>query len=157
MRVSQKRCLYCHRWFTPYRRKRRTQKACDRVVCRKKRHADNCRTWRVDNPGQDEGRRSKIRTWARKRRYWKGYRQTHAGYRAREAARMRRVRRERKSVAKRDSLKKIAVDKLRELQRSGPKSVAKRDSLDRRMDGVLAFLVWKEIAAKRDSFPALSG
>ena len=151
MRNTYKRCCICHRWFRPYVRQRRTQKACGRVRCREQLHAEDCRAWRRANPGQDKSRRVKIRAWAGRRGYWKAYRRRNAGYRAREKERMRSSRRRSKSVAKRESLNEMAVEKIREIQSVGGENVAKRDSLARRMEGVLGFLLWKENVAKRDT------
>lgn len=104
MRNPRRRCFVCHRWFTPYVRQRTRQRTCDRILCRKQRHATNCRQWREANPGPDPWRASKIRAWAGRWGYWKEYRRDHAVYRAREKARMRSNRRRVKRVAKRDSL-----------------------------------------------------
>lgn len=151
MSNPRQRCIFCHRWFTPYVRQRNKQTVCYRILCRKKRHAVNCRQWREANPGPDPGRASKIRAWARRRMYWKGYRRDHATYRAREKTRMRSMRQRVKRVAKRDSLSEMAVGKIREIQGLECENVAKRDSLARRMEGVLGFLLWKENVARRDS------
>lgn len=150
MRNPHKRCCICHRWFTPYIRQRQRQKICGRVLCQKKCHAGNCRAWRAANPEQDKSRRAKIRAWAERRGYWKGYRRNNAAYRAQEKERMRSMRRRVKGVAKRDSLRRIAVEKIREIQTMEVQNVAKRDSLARRVEGVLGFLLWKENVAQRD-------
>jgi hypothetical protein len=49
-----------------------------------------------------------------------------------------------KRAAKRDAWKKTAVEKLRVIQEQQPEKAAKRDGWDRRVDAVLAYLVWKE-------------
>lgn len=151
MRKPRKRCCICRRWFTPYIRQRHRQKTCGRIRCRKKRHAANCRGWRAANPLQDRDRRAKVRAWARRRGYWKAYRRNNTAYRAREQARRRTMRGRGKNVAKRDLLRQIAVDKIRDIQSLGSESVAKRDLLARRVEGVLGFLLWKERVAKRDA------
>jgi len=151
MKISKKRCDQCHQWFRPHVRKISIQTVCLKRRCQRKRHADNCRRWRRANPAHDQGRRSKMRDWAREKDYWKLYRQEHPSYRRREAARMRCKRQRVKTVAKRDSMKEITVGKLREIQRMEVGTVAKRDLMDRRMDGLLALLIWKETVAKRDS------
>jgi hypothetical protein len=151
MRIKKKRCGQCHQWFRPHPRKVSIQNVCLRRRCQRKRHARNCRRWRKANPTHDEGRRSKMRDWAQEKEYWKRYRQEHPSYCRKEAARMRSQRRKAKAVAKRDSIREIAVGKLREIQEMSVGIVAKRDSMDRRVDGLLALLIWKESVAKRDS------
>lgn len=152
MRVPQNRCVHCHRWFRPNRRKISIQKACLKRRCQKRRHRDNCRTWREKNPEQDQSRRGKVRGWAAAYPdYWRRYRTDHPDYVRLDNGRRRRARRIAVGAAKRDSIKAISVEKLRELQEMGAGPAAKRDSLDRRVDGLLDYLIWKESAAKRDA------
>jgi hypothetical protein len=144
MKVSQKRCAHCRQWFKPYPPKRDKQTFCSRGGCQRERHRQACRAFYRDDPRCDDQRREKIRAWARKRGYWRWYRQTHPGYRMRDNARRRSSRQTAGRAAKRDAWKGMAVEKLRDIQNQGSEFAAKRDACDRRVDQLLDYLVWKE-------------
>lgn len=145
MKISKKRCRHCGRWYKPYARRRHIQQFCSRRLCQHERHRLSCVAFHRSDPDYDVPRRAKIRDWAKRYPdYWRRYRAQHPAYRQRERRRMRCRRRGVIRVAKRDVLSQVAVDKLQDIQRQGREFVAKRDVLDRRVDDVLDFLVWKE-------------
>jgi hypothetical protein len=145
MKIPKKRCEYCSRWFEPYPPKQDLQRFCSRRACQRERHRQACLAFYRDDPHCDDERREKIRAWAQRYPdYWRKYREAHGGYRQRERRRMRVKRRRAGNVAKRDAWKEKAVEKLRDIQAQAPEFVAKRDACDRRVDAVLAYLVWKE-------------
>ena len=144
MKIPKKRCTQCGCWFKPYPPKKDIQRFCSRRACQRERHRQACQRFYRNDPHCDEKRRVKIRDWARKRGYWRWYRQAHPVYRAQDNARRRSARQGGKSAAKRDAWKEMAVEKLRNIQRQAPRFAAKRDACDRRVEEVLAYLVWKE-------------
>lgn len=145
MRISKKRCEHCRGWYKPYVRRRHIQQFCSRRLCQRERHRLACVVFRRSDPECDGQRRGKIRDWARQYPdYWRGYRAEHPAYRERERRRMQAKRGHVIRVAKRDVLRQMAVERLRDIQAQGAEFVAKRDVLDRRVEGVLEFLVWKE-------------
>jgi hypothetical protein len=145
MRISKKRCLHCRRWFRPYARRRPIQRFCALRPCQRERHRRNCLAFYRNDPHCDGKRRQKIRDWARRYPdYWRRYRAAHPGYRERERRRMQAKRGQAIRVAKRDVWRRIAVERLRDIQAQGTEFVAKRDVFDRRVEAVLEFLVWKE-------------
>ena len=96
MRICQKRCQYCHRWFKPDKRKADIQKTCVRRKCQRKRRAETSLRWRAnpDNRVSYEDRRTEIIKWAKEEDYWKERRRRDRGYREREAERMRNKRKQ---------------------------------------------------------------
>jgi adenylate kinase len=61
------------------------------------------------------------------------------------------------AVAKRDALRKISVDKLKEIQAQAVTAVAKRDTLARRVDQVVDYLFWKETSQNETYAQAVPG
>lgn len=154
----KKRCKFCHQWFTPHPRAPH-QSCCSSPACRKKRKALAAKNWWVNNPKYAQGRKPKIKAWAKEYPdYWRKYRQEHPDYARKERQRMRSVRRQAKTVAKQDTVRKISVEKLERIRDSGADFVAKQDAVQRRVDGLLDYLFWKENVAKQDSMAdCLSG
>ena len=144
MKIPKKRCSHCRQWFVPYPPQRDIQTFCSRRTCQRERHRQACRVFYRDDPHCDGKRREKIREWARRRGYWRWYRRTHPGYRERDNTRRQCARQGGDRAAKRDAWKRIAVEKLRDIQGQSPDFAAKRDAWDRRVDEVLDYLVWKE-------------
>jgi len=96
-------------------------------VCQKGRHRKACLAWNKKHPGHDHSRRVKTQAWAKVfPDYWQRYRATHPDYAERERKRMR---------AKRGKIRRVA----------------KQDAWDRRVDGVLDYLIWKEGVANQDA------
>jgi hypothetical protein len=156
MKVPKIRCDQCRRWFRPYSRQRHIQKTCPRAACQRARHRQACQAYRRENPNDDDSRRPKIRNWARKESYWPNWRRDHPEYREREEARMRNKRRSARRVAKRDALREISLEKLRGIRPENTEPVAKRDALDRRVDQVVDYLVWKE-TSQNETLPQAVG
>jgi hypothetical protein len=144
MNIPKKRCRHCHGWFEPYPPQKYIQEFCSRKRCQQARHRQACQAFRRANPDHDDGRRNKIRNWARQEDYWSHWRQENPEYREQEKARMRNKRKEAKAVAKRDAWKQISVDELKEIQGQTSQTVAKRDAWDPRMDELLVWLIKKE-------------
>lgn len=69
--MRKKRCPYCHKWFLPNPRTlryeptsgkyRSTQKACNRLQCRRERKRQADRDWRERNRDWFKGRQKKVR------------------------------------------------------------------------------------------------
>ena len=49
-RRRRRRCTFCKALFVPHPRLGGRQWACDAPACQRRRHAQNCRTWRRQNP-----------------------------------------------------------------------------------------------------------
>ena len=49
-RRCRKRCPFCGALFVPHPRLGVRQWACNAPACQRRRHAQNCRTWRRQNP-----------------------------------------------------------------------------------------------------------
>ena len=149
MRKSH-RCVICHLWFLPNPRTIRTQKACSRPPCQKKRKALADQSWQIRHPSYSQSRCHKVRAWAKTYPdYWRHYRATHPDYADRDNQRRRSTRKRVLRAAKQDAIGQIAVDKLRGIPAVGPESAAKQDTILRRLNGVVEFLFWKETAAKQ--------
>lgn len=92
--MSKARCVFCRNWFRPARRRRRKQKACSRIKCRKKSDRRAGRRWRRKNPGYFRGRYR----WLKRRwdyaGYLRGYRVANPKY-VKAENRKRRTRRRR--------------------------------------------------------------
>jgi len=151
MTLSRKRCLVCRRWFAP-RVQNPQQKTCSEGLCQKSRRRKACLVWNKKHPHNDHARGGKTRAWAKVfPDYWQRYRAAHRDYAGRERARMRAKRRKLRRVAKQDAWRQIAVDRLITIAASPLENVAKQDAWDRRVDGVLDYLIWKEDVAKQDA------
>ena len=144
MKIPKKRCRHCHRWFDPYPPQKDIQEFCSRKRCQQERHRQGCQAFHRAYPDHDDGRRGKIRDWARKENYWADWRQGNSTYREREKARMRNKRKAAKRVAKRDVWKQISLDELKDIQGQTSQTVAKRDVWDPRVNDLLVWLIKKE-------------
>jgi len=151
MRVSQKRCDYCQKPYTPDPRTAAHQKSCSNPECRKKRKKRADQSWRIRFPDRPRDRRDKIRAWAKTYPdYWRHYRATHPDYVQNDNKRRRQARKIMFCAAKQDAIGQIAVGKLRDIRAIAPESAAKHDAITRRTEALVDFLLWKESAAKRD-------
>lgn len=148
--MKKKRCEFCHKWFIPHPRAPH-QRCCSDPICRKKRKAAADRNWWLKNPDYAKSRNPKIRDWAKNfPDYWQKYRKGRPDYTRKERQRMRSVRQIAKSVAKQDAVRKISVEKLEGIRDLEPVRVAKQDAVQRRVNGILDYLFWKETVAKQD-------
>ena len=144
MKIPKKRCRHCHRWFDPYPPQKDIQEFCSHKRCQQERHRRGCQAFHRADPDHDNGRRGKIRDWARKENYWAHWRQGNSTYREQEKTRMRNKRKAGKRVAKRDAWKQISLDELRGIQGQTSQIVAKRDVWDSRVNDLLVWLIKKE-------------
>lgn len=149
--MTQKRCEICHDWFEPQARAPH-QRCCSKPACRKKRKAIAKKRWWLSNPDYGKSRKQKICAWAKEYPdYWRKYRREHFDYAEKERRRMRSVRQKAKSVAKQDAVRGMSVKKLESIRDLGADFVAKQDAVNRRVDGILDYLFWKETIAKQDA------
>ena len=172
MRMTRKRCCFCGRWYVPDRRVGDRQRTCSRRVCRKRRKGRANRKWHKENPGYEKGMRDKRKVWREAHPgYWRRYRSSHPEYVARDNARRERARRGGKCAAKQDEIRAKSLDRLRVLEgwitKSPLESAAKQDKIPpptpceekvfQWMEGVVAYLFWKEGAAKQDAIAFTPG
>ena len=159
--MRKQRCPYCHKWFLPNPRTLRyeptsgkyhsTQKACNRLQCRRERKRCADRDWRERNRDWFKGRHEKIRKWAKEYPgYWKRYRAAHAGYTHKNRVKSRlRMRQKRKMFAKQDAISANPVGYLDGIRHLGQeKMFAKQDAIGLQIDGIVAFLMTREMFAK---------
>jgi hypothetical protein len=152
MKITKKRCEFCHEWFPPDPRTVKSQRSCAKPDCRKQRRNDAVKNWRRQNPDGNKGRGPKIKVWAKAYPgYWRQYRRRHPEYAARDNQRRRSARQIAKSAAKRNEIARISLEKLESIRAIEPISAAKRNEIHRRVEGILDYLFWKESAAKQDA------
>jgi hypothetical protein len=101
MNICKKRCQYCHRWFKPDKRKVNIQKTCMSRKCQRKRQAETSREWwsNPDHAIPYRQRKTKIRKWAKKKRYWKKRWEENKEYRKRDNERRKEARRAAKQIS----------------------------------------------------------
>ncbi len=151
MKIPRKRCRICHQWFSPHPRTATLQKTCSRDSCQKKRRCLTNQHWRMRHPDYDHSRPHKIRAWAKTYpNYWSHYRATHPDYVARDNRRRRSSQKERRCSAKQDAIRQIAVGKLQSIPAVATETSAKQDPILRRLNGVVEYLLWKEMSANQD-------
>ena len=156
MRNPKKRCSICGRWYRPDKRTRQHQTCCSKASCKKKRKARANKSWRTRHHGYDESRRLKKRDWAQKNDdYWRRYRQEHPEYRARDNRRRQASRDRVKRAANQDTIREKAVEKLRSIPLCEPEYAANQDVMDRRVDELVSYLLWKERAARQNGMVCL--
>jgi hypothetical protein len=95
--MSKVRCVFCRKWFRPTRRRRRKQRACDRIKCRKKSDRRAGRRWRRKNRSYFKGRYPSLKLCWDYAGYLRAHRKEHPEYvaaynRKRRARRRRRLR-----------------------------------------------------------------
>ena len=157
MKNPKKRCSVCGKWFRPDKRTLKHQTCCRKASCRKKRKARANKSWRTRHPGYDKSRRLKKRDWAQKYPdYWRRYRQEHPEYRARDNRRRQTSRKRAQNAANQDAIQEMSVEKLRSIPLCEPECAANQDVMDRRVDEIVNYLLWKEHAANRDGMVCLS-
>jgi hypothetical protein len=152
MKIVKRRCEICRKWFMPDPRTYKIQKACSKPECLQKRKEKAKRDWWKNNPVYEyKYRKEKTRNWAKEYPdYWKNYRRGHPDYVEKDNRRRRTRHKKAKNAAKQDTMRKISVDKLKGIQEIRPDFSAKQDTLNRRVDGILDYLFWKESSAKQD-------
>lgn len=123
MKLKKKRCQFCGRMFKPDPRTAHFQKACHRTSCRKERRRQKNRKWAERYPDYASYRSAKLRAWAARTQYWKRYRASHPGY------------------ARKDNKRRVMSRKRLNVS-------AKHTAIDRRLDGLIDLLIWKELSAK---------
>lgn len=100
--MAQARCPYCGRWFTAVAGKGSRQVTCGAEACKAAHKRELGRRWRAENPERTLRRQEKVRTWAQKGGYWRGWREDHPGYvdrnREQTRERMSRLREERRKA-----------------------------------------------------------
>jgi len=149
MKVKKKRCQFCGRWYRPDPRTARFQKACGNKSCRKERQLQKNRDWAARYPGYHSYRGPKIREWAARTRYWKRYRASNPEYVRKDNKRRILARKRLKMSAKHTAIRQITVDKLNSIRQNQPNLSAKHTAMDRRVDGLIDLLIWKELSAKQ--------
>ena len=143
MKIPKKRCAFCHKWYAPNPRTWKHQKACNAPACKKHRHAQADRNWRIKHPRRGGNWKLKVRVWARDYPdYWRHYRRTHPEYRERDNRRRILSARNASYSAKTDAIRQIAVGKIRSIQDMGAGRSAKADAIDRRVESIVEYLFW---------------
>ena len=146
-------CLQCHRAFRPDGRVGEAQKTCSRSACQRARRRAALRLWRVLHPENVRIHAQRGRAWAKAHPdYWQRYRRDHPVYYQRDLARRRKTWRAERSSANEIAMGDISRRKLAALVAlQGPVSSANETSIDRRVELVVDYLVWKARSAKEVS------
>ena len=156
MKVKKKRCQFCGCWYKPDPRTARFQKTCSKETCRKARERQKNRNWTARNPDYQSCRSAKVRAWAVGSNYWKRYRASHPEYVRRDNRRRVLSRKRHKVSAKQTTISQITVEKLNDIRKKKSFLSAKQTAIDRRVDGLIELLIWKEQSAKQTDI-ALGG
>lgn len=152
MKDKKRRCKFCRRWYLPDPRTYRRQIACSIPDCRNARRRQANKRWQLQRPGYQHYRRAKVRDWAGNYpQYWRRYRANHPDYVHRDNLRRVLSRKKSRLSAKQDAIRQISVEKLKSIQEIRPPLSAKGDAIDRRVDGLINYLFWKEQSAKQDA------
>ena len=157
MKAKKKRCRFCGRWYTPDPRTAHFQKSCTNKSCRKQRQLQKNRNWAARYPDYHAYRGAKIREWAARTQYWKRYRASHPEYARRDNKRRVLAHKRLKLSAKQTTIRKITVEKLNSIRKSDPVLSAKHTAIDRRVDGLIDLLIWKELSAKQTNIASGAG
>jgi len=92
---SRRRCPFCRRWFCPDPRLNQRQETCGRPDCRRQQKRKANQEWRIKNPDYFRGvyaqQKEKYGTRAE---YMRHYRQQHPDYAQRNAAYVRKWRKQ---------------------------------------------------------------
>jgi len=132
--MRMKHCQICGKAYEPDPRTRRIQKSCSRPTCRKQRKSQADQRWRSKNPGYNATRQGKLRQWAaRYPNYWQDWRARHPGY----------VERNR--------------ERTRERRKASRLVFAKQDAIKRFVDGILSYLLAREVFAKQNAIVPATG
>lgn len=150
----KKQCLFCHEFFYPDPRTYSIQKACHKSSCRKARKQKADKVWFKDNPDYSKSRQVKIRLWAANYpHYWQRYRKANPDYSERNRKQSRQRMQERRLLfAKQDAINANPVGYLQDIHCLKPQNMfAKQDTITHQLDGILVFLMAKEMFAKPDN------
>lgn len=144
MKPTKKTCAYCGRQYAPNPRTAKIQKSCSRVKCRRARQRQNYKNWWSRHPGYEMGRRLKKRGWSKAfPDYWKLYRANHPDYVKKDNRRRKLAQKRARRSANQITMRQIAVDKLRAMQRPKPAHCsANQIAIARRMDDIVDYLLW---------------
>jgi hypothetical protein len=143
MKNSKKRCAFCHWWYQPDPRTRKHQLACKKTACRKLRHAAADRSWRIKHPRRKQTWKLKVRAWARNYPYyWRQYRKAHPEYVERDNRRRASAAKRARMFRKTDAMRQISIEKIRSIRDLGAGCSAKTDAIDRRVEGIMDYLLW---------------
>lgn len=157
MPIPKKRCKFCHAWFTPDARTAH-QVSCGKPECRRQRKKAANLSWRQKNPTYEKTRAAKLRVWARRRGYWRWYRESHPAYAAEDSKRRCRAYKASKFSAKQDTRRQIAVERLASTREIVANPSAKQDAISRRVDIIADYLFFSAPSAKpNDTDHSLSG
>lgn len=142
-------CVECRRAFRPDPRTASFQKTCRREGCRRARSRAKLRRWRVLHPDYPAARRAKVRAWAKAYPdYWQTYRKGHPTYVQADNDRRRRSRKRAQRAANETAIASIFRRKWQDLAvLEGLKSAANETTMDRRINGVVDYLIWRDAAA----------
>lgn len=141
-------CNQCGRVF---KRDPRTahQKICPRRSCRRARDRAKMRRWRKLHPKHIAAYRPKVRAWAKAYPdYWRSYRKKNRAYAERDNKRRKRAHRRAKRAANVTAIAVISRRKIQDLtDLRSPESAANVTLMDRRINGIVDYLVWRERTA----------
>ena len=141
-------CDQCGRVYKPDPRTAH-QKTCRRLRCRRARNRAKMRRWRTLHPKHTAAYRPKVRAWAKAYPdYWRQYRKNNRVYAERDNKRRRRAHREARRAANVTAIASIFRRKLQDLTSlRSPESAANVTLMDRRINGIVDYLVWRDRAA----------
>ena len=155
-------CQQCGRPFRPDPRNGEIQKTCSRPKCQRARRRAALRLWRVLHPQNVKihGQRDRARMTANPG-YWRQYRQEHPAYYQQDLFRRRQAYRAGLLSANETLMRDLSQRKLEALRAlQVPSFSANETPIDRRVELVVDYLVWKARSAKEipiDPVPADRG
>ena len=150
MKETKKRCIICGVWYLPDNRTRWHQTCCGKQRCRKEQKRRSDKGWWARHPDYGKSRRLKVRSWAAHYPdYWQTYRQNNQDYRAEDNRRRKASHVQAKSAARQVMIRDISVERLTSIPRFESQSAAKQVVMDRRVDELVGYLLWRDGAAKQ--------
>ena len=151
-------CRHCRCPFQPDPRIGEAQKVCSRAVCQRARRRAALRLWRVLHPENVRIHAKRGHAWAEANPdYWRRYRQEHPAYYQQDLFRRRGAYWRGRSSAKETLIADVSRRKLAALEALLPPNLsANETSIDRRVELVVDYLVWKARSAKEVSMEVTS-
>jgi hypothetical protein len=142
-------CVECERVFKPDPRTANTQKICRRTACRRARLRAKLRRWRSLHPDCATKGQAKVRAWAKAYPdYWQTYRKDHPTYVKADNERRRLAHERANFAANVTAIASISRRKKETLAvLSSLKSAANVTAMDRRINGVVDYLISRDAAA----------